>query len=169
MSNEPPANLSAVKNGKKVATLSVAVCLLAPVAVLMITLPDGYLSLDGEGEGIFAVFLLSPYLLLALFAWGHRRLHRHSVALLILTLLLVAFGVLLLAAESAGYRAALADSPRGPEYMRDRYQRLELFIVLVLQWLACVVIGIVLALDAGRRRLHGQNASRSETHGPASQ
>jgi hypothetical protein len=150
---EPPANSSPERNGKTLATLSVVICLLAPVATLAVTLPDGYLSLDGEGEGIFAVFLLSPYVLLALFAWGHRHRHHQSIALFVLTVLLVAFGVLLLAAEANGYRTALAESPRGPDYMRDRYQRMELFIVPVLQWLACAVIGLVLAIDACRRRL----------------
>jgi hypothetical protein len=65
----------------------------------------------------------------------------------------VAFGVVLLAAEASGYRAALAASPRGPDYMRDRYQRMELFIVPVLQWLACLVIGLTLLVDACRRRI----------------
>lgn len=49
-------------------SLSLAVCLSAPIAILALTLPDEYLSLDGEGEAVFAVFLLSPYLVLALFA-----------------------------------------------------------------------------------------------------
>jgi hypothetical protein len=149
MTNEPPANTSQEQNGKTLATLSVVICLLAPFAILMITLPEGYLSLDGEGEGVFAVFLLSPYLLLASFAWWQRRnSRRHCVALLVLTMLIVAFGVLLLAAEAAGYRAALAENPRGPDYIRDRYQRMELFIVPVLQWLACLMIGLALLVDA---------------------
>jgi hypothetical protein len=123
---------------------------IAPVATLMITLPDGYLRLDGRGEGLFAVFLLSPYLLWALFACWQRSSQRHSIALLVLTMLLVGFGLWTLAAESAGYRAALAESPRGPDYMRHRYQRMELFIVPVLQWLAGLVTGTVLAIDACR-------------------
>jgi len=127
---------------------SVAICLLAPVAILAFTLPGGYLPLSGEGEGIFAVFLLSPYLLLGLFAWWQRHNSRRDrVALFVLTVLVVAFGVWALASEAAGFRAALAESPRGPEYMRHRYQRMELFIVPVLQWIACLVIGLVLFLD----------------------
>ena len=141
------------KSGLLPAAISIAMCLLAPVAILTITLPGDYLSLDGEGEGVFAVFLLSPYLVLALLAWLGRRRLRQSLALLVLTVLLVGFGVLLLAAEANGYRTALAESPRGPDYMRDRYQRMELFIVPVLQWLACLAIGAVLALDACWRRL----------------
>jgi hypothetical protein len=126
---------------------------LVPIAILAFTLPDGYLSLDGEGEWLFAVFLLSPYLVLALFAWWNRRHLRQSIALFVLTVLLVGFGVLLLAAEANGYRTALAESPRGPDYMRHRYQRMELFIVPVVQWLGCLVVGGVLALDACWRRL----------------
>jgi hypothetical protein len=141
------------RNGEWLAAVSIVICLLAPVAILMITLPEDYLSLDGEGEGAFAVFLLSPYLVLALFAWLSRRHRRQSIALLVLTVPLVVFGVWLLAAEANGYRTALAESPRGPDYMRDRYQRMELFIVPVLQWLACLVIGGVLAMDACWRRL----------------
>jgi hypothetical protein len=134
------------------AGFSVSLCAVAPVATLMITLPDGYMRLDGEGEGIFAVLLLSPYLLLGLFAWWHRLSRRHSRALFLLTLLLVSYGLWVLASEAAGYRAALAKSPRGPDYMRDRYQRMEVFIVPALQWLACLVIGLALLVDAGRRR-----------------
>jgi uncharacterized membrane protein YozB (DUF420 family) len=96
---------------------------------------------------------LSPYLLLALFVWWQRHnSRRHRVALFVLTMLVVAFGVLLLAAEASGYRAALAANPKGPDYMRDRYQRMELFIVPVLQWLACLVIGLTLLVDACWRR-----------------
>jgi hypothetical protein len=146
--NPPPE-----KNGGWLAAGSIAICLLAPVVILTITLPDDYLSLDGEGEGVFAVFLLSHYLMLAFFAWWGRRHHRQSIALLVLTVLLVGFGVLLLAAEANGFRTALAESPRGPDYMRHRYQRMELFIVPVLQWLACLVVGAVLLVDSCWRRL----------------
>jgi hypothetical protein len=132
--------------------LSLTVCLLAPIAILAFALPDEYLSLDGEGEGVFAVFLLSPYILLASFAWWQRHNRRESVALFVLIVLLVGGGVWLLAAEASGYRAAVAASPKGPDYMRDRYQRMELFIVPVLQWLACLVIGLTLLLDACWRR-----------------
>lgn len=142
--------------------LSLTVCLLAPIAILALTLPDEYLSLDGEGEAVFAVFLLSPYLVLALFAWGHRHRRRESLALFLLTMPLVVFGVWLLAAEASGYRTALAESPRGPDYMRHRYQRMELFIVPALQWLACLVIGVVLGIDAWRRRLRESNQSNQE-------
>ncbi|MDA1051421.1 MAG: hypothetical protein O3C40_13195 [Planctomycetota bacterium] len=136
--------------------LSVAICLLAPIAILAFTLPDGYLSLNGEGEGIFAVFLFSPYLLLGLFAWWQRHnSRRHRVALFVLTVLVVAFGVWALASEAAGFRAALAESPRGPDYMRDRYQRMELFIVPVLQWIACLLIGAALFADACWERVRG--------------
>lgn len=75
---------------------------------------------------------------------------------------LVVFGVWLLAAEASGYRTALAESPRGPDYMRHRHQRMELFIVPALQWLACLVIGVVLAIDAWRRRLRESNQSNQE-------
>jgi hypothetical protein len=147
----PNGATSQPKNSLLLSGLSVAICLSAPIAILAITLPDRYLSLGGEGEGVFAVFLLSPYLLLALFAWWQRHnSRRHRVALFVLTMLVVAFGVLLLAAEASGYRAALAASPRGPDYMRDRYQRMELFIVPVLQWIACLVIGLTLLVGRCR-------------------
>jgi hypothetical protein len=143
--------------------LSLTVCLLAPIAVLAFTLPDEYLSLDGEGEGVFAVFLLSPYLLLASFAWWQRNnSRRYRLALFILTMLIVAFGVWALASEAAAYRAALAEHPRGPDYLRHRYQRMELFIVPALQWLACLLIGIVLAIDAWRRRVRGSDLVKKE-------
>jgi hypothetical protein len=137
--------------------LSLTVCLLAPIAILAFALPNEYLSLDGEGESVFAVFLLSPYLLLASLAWWQRHHRRESVALFVLIVLLVGGGVWLLAAEANGYRTALAEHPRGPDYMRHRYQRMELFIVPALQWLACVAIGVVLAIDAWRRRLWGSD------------
>jgi cytochrome c biogenesis factor len=145
-------NVPLERNGRWPAAVSIAICLLAPVALLMITLPDDYLSLDGEGDGVFAVFLLSPYLVLALFAWCGRRHRRQSIALFVLTVPLVGFGVWLLAAEANGYRTALAESPRGPDYMRHRYQRMELFIVPVLQWLACLAIGSALLVDGCWRR-----------------
>lgn len=135
--------------------LSLAVCLLAPIAIPALTLPDVYLPLDREG--VFAVFLLRAYLVLALLAWGHRHRRRESLALLLLTMPLVVFGVWLLAADASGYRTALAESPRGPDCMRHRYQRMELFIVPALQWLPCLVIGVVLAIDAWRRRLRESN------------
>lgn len=153
MTNKHLHNSSSEKNGETLAALAVVISLLAPVATLVVTLPGGYLSLDGEGEAVFAAFLLSPYVALVLFAWGHRHLRRQSIALLVLTVLVVAFGVLLLASEANGYRTALAESPRGPDYMRHRYQRMELFIVPALQWLACLVMGLVLGVDAGKRRL----------------
>jgi hypothetical protein len=130
----------------------VTVCLSAPIAILAFALPNEYLSLDGEGESVFAVFLLSPYLLLASFAWWQRHNRRESAALFVLIVLLVGGGVWLLAADANGYRTALVEHPRGPDYMRHRYQRVELFIVPFLQWLACLVIGVVLAVDAWRRR-----------------
>lgn len=71
--------------------LSLAVCLSAPIAILALTLPDEYLSLDGEGEAVLAVF-----------------------------------------------------------------------IVPALQWLACPVIGVVLAIDAWRRRLQESNQPNQE-------
>lgn len=64
-----------------------------------------------------------------------------------MTVLVVAFGVWALASEAAGFRAALAESPRGPDYMRHRFQRMELFIVPVLQWIACLMFGGALFLD----------------------
>lgn len=162
MTSKPHDDSDPKKNGKTLAMVSVVICLLAPVATLVITLPDGYLSLDGEGEGLFAMFLLSPYLLLAMLAWWHRLNRRQSAGLFMLTVLLVGFGVWLLAAEASGYRTALAESPRGPDYMRHRYQRMELFIVPALQWLACLVIGVVLAIDACRRRIQESDRAQQE-------
>jgi hypothetical protein len=42
---------------------------------------------------------------------------------------------------------ASVDSPRGEDYLRDRYQRMALFIVPVLQWVACLAIGSALSVD----------------------
>jgi hypothetical protein len=47
--------------------------------------------------------------------------------------------------------------------MRRRYQRMELFIVPALQWLACLVIGIVLAIDAWRKRQRGSDLVKKES------
>lgn len=41
----------------------------------------------------------------------------------------------------------LPEDPKEPNYMRDRYQRMELFIVPALQWLACLLIGLTLLVD----------------------
>lgn len=153
MIKQPPVSVSEDKNGTPIAILSLVVCLLAPIATLMVTLPDRYLRLDGEGEGVFAVFLLSPYVVLASFAWWQHRSRRNSVAILVLTLLIVVFGLWGLAGESAGYRAALAENPRGPDYIRDRYQRMDLFIVPVLQWLACLAIGWALFVESCWKRI----------------
>ena len=143
--------------------VSLTVCLMAPIAILALTLPDGYLSLDGEGEGVFAVFLLSPCLVLASFAWWQRHHRRESVALFVLIILLVGGGVWLLAAEASGYRAALAGHPRGPDYMRHRYQKMELFIVPALQWLACLVIGAALVIGAWRKLQRGSEVVEQES------
>jgi hypothetical protein len=151
-------------NGLLPASLSLVACALAPIATLAITLRDGYMRLRGEEEYFFVVLLLGPYLLLALLAWWRRRSRRESVALLILTALLVAFGLWALAGESAEYRAALAESPRGPDYMRDRYQRMGLFLVPALQWIACLIIGTTLCISAWWRRV--SSGARLETLNP---
>lgn len=40
--------------------------------------------------------------------------------------------------------------------MRDRYQRMELFIVPVVQWIACLTIGAALFLDWCWKRITNQ-------------
>ena len=50
-------SVPAEESGFWLTKLSITLCLLAPVAVLVITLPDGFLSLDGEGEGVLGAEL----------------------------------------------------------------------------------------------------------------
>ena len=155
------SNTTADQPGLLPAGLSFVICLFAPVATLAIVLRDGYMRLRSGDEFVFLVILLGPYLLLGLFAWRRRRSRRQSVALVFLTVLLAIFGLWILASESAGYRAALADSGRGPDYMRERYQRTALFVVPALQWIACLVIGLVLFVDARRRSRWADDATRN--------
>lgn len=161
LSREPPRNVSLGNPLRSPAALTLAVCLLAPIVTLAISLPDGYLQLRSGGDYVLATLLGAPYLLLGVFAWLRRGNRRESIALFILAALLAALGLWALAAEAAGYRAALVESPRGPQYMQDRFQRMALFLVPAAQGLIGLLIGLAVAVQTAWRRIARNRVSAS--------
>jgi hypothetical protein len=116
-----------------VARLTIAVCLLAAVVetVLGCTSTAGLTS----GDVLIVLFVISPYLLLALFAWRQRGQPATSWTLLAIAVGLSAWGLYVSGEDSYRYHT-------DPQYRL--VQRTAVFFVPLMQW--AVVLLLVLAL-----------------------
>ena len=122
---------------------SIAICLLAAIATLLLILPGEYCRLTTTAESLFVVVIIGPYLLLALLAWSRRDDQRASRSLLILNVLVALVGLGVFAAETSDFRTQVADFTardpgRGAEYIQARLQRI-VFVVPALQWLVSLM------------------------------
>ena len=136
---------------------SVAICLLAAIATLLLILPGEYCRLTTTAESLFVVVIVGPYLLLALLAWSRRDDQRASRSLLILNVLVALVGLGVFAAETSDFRTQVADFTardpgRGAEYIQARLQRTALFVVPTLQWLVSLMAaGALLVQITGKK------------------
>jgi len=134
------------------AKITIGLCLAAAVATVGIALPGDYLPLKVRTDYLFMLLLVGPYMLIGTVAWRVSNNRRASMALLVLTVLVVV-GVAMIGLESAHYRATIATHPRGAEYMKERYQRMAVFLVPTMQWFVALLAGgavLLQELFAGR-------------------
>ena len=125
-----------------VARLAVFVCLLA--AVVETVLGCTSTSSLTPGDAFIVLFVIGPYLLLALFAWQHRSQLAASWTLLAVAVSLSAWGLYLFAEDSYRYHTE-------PEHRM--VQRMTVFFVPLLQWTVVLLVGLVLLVRwLGRRR-----------------
>lgn len=116
-----------------VARLAVAVCLLA--AAVETVLGCTSTSSLTPGDAFIVLFVIGPYLLMALFAWRHRSQLAASWTLLAVAVSLSVWGLYLFGEDSYRYHTE-------PEYRM--VQRMTVFFVPLLQWAVVLLVGLAL-------------------------
>jgi hypothetical protein len=127
-----------------VARLTVAVCLLTAVVETVL----GCTSTAGlvPGDALIGLFLIGPYLLLALFAWRQRRQPAASWVLLAVAVGMSAWGLYFFGEDSYRYHTE-------PQYRV--VQRSDVFFAPLLQWALVLVVSLAFLvrwLNSHRRR-----------------
>ena len=114
-----------------VARLTLAVCLCAAVVETVL----GCTSTAGlsPGDAIIVLFVIGPYLLLALFAWRQRGRPTASWVLLAVAVGMSAWGLYVFGEDSYRYHTE-------PQYRN--LQRLAVFFVPLVQWAIVLVVGL---------------------------
>ena len=118
------------------ADVTIAVCLLAAVIETVL----GCTSTAGlsPGDAIIVLFVIGPYLLLALFAWRKRGQPATSWVLLVVAVGMSVWGLYVFGEDSYRY------------HTDQRYrmvQRMAVFFVPLVQWAIVLVVGLVLLVS----------------------
>jgi hypothetical protein len=116
-----------------VARLTIVVCLLAAVVETVL----GCTSSESlaPGDALIVLFVIGPYLLLALLAWRQRGQPAASWVLLAVAVGVSAWGFYILGEDSYRYHTE-------PQYRT--LQRMAVFFVPLLQWAVVLVVGFAL-------------------------
>ena len=133
-----------------VARLTIAVCLLA--AVVETVLGCTSTASLSPGDALIVLFIIGPYLLLALFAWRQRGQQAASWVLLAVAVGMSAWGLYVLGEDSYRYHTE-------PQYRK--VQRMAVFFVPLLQWAIVLLVGLALLVGrlGSRRGLQGSSAA----------
>lgn len=139
------------------AKVSVAICLAAATATLLLIIPGGYCRFTTVAEASHVFAIVGPYALLALLAWRHRDNPRTSRTLLLLNVLVALVALCVFAAETSSYHSEVAafvtrDPERGAEYIEATIQRIALFVVPAIQWFVSLAAAGSLLVRAGVHR-----------------
>jgi hypothetical protein len=128
-------------------TWSVCTFAAAITLILSCTSTGGLAS----GDVIVVAFVLGPYLLLGLLAWGHRGKAIVSRLLLAVAVVLAAWGLYLFGLDSYRYHTVAE---------HRMVQRMTVLLVPLLQWAAVLLVGLGLLGNWAIRRRYG-SASRA--------
>jgi hypothetical protein len=114
-----------------VARLAIAVCLLAAAVETVL----GCISTASlaPSDGLIVLFIIGPYLLLALLAWRQRGRPAASWTLLAVAVVMSAWGLYVLGEDSYRYHTE-------PQY--GKYQRLAGCFVPLVQWAIVLLVGL---------------------------
>lgn len=141
-----------------VARLTIAVCVLAAAVETVL----GCTSTAGlsPGDALIVLFVIGPYLLLALFAWRQRGQRAASWVLLAVAVGMSAWGLYVFAEDSYRYHTE-------PQYRM--VQRMAVFFVPLLQWAVVLVVGLALLVRrlSSRRGRPGTSAEPNAAPDPA--